>query len=39
MTALNYRTDYLHQSPERVARDFLVSQKFMEGLLKTVMPE
>lgn len=23
MTALNYRTDYLHQSPERVAKDFL----------------
>ncbi len=27
MTALNYRTDYLHQSPERVAKDFLVSKK------------
>jgi len=27
MTALNYKTDYLHQSPEKVARDFLVSQK------------
>jgi len=27
MTDLNYRTDYLHQSPERVAMDFLVSQK------------
>jgi len=27
MTALNYRTDYLHQSPERVARDFLDAQK------------
>lgn len=26
MTALNYRTDYLHESPERVARDFLVQQ-------------
>ncbi|HEY8784110.1 MAG TPA: ABC transporter permease/substrate-binding protein [Mucilaginibacter sp.] len=26
MTALNYRTDYLHQSPERVAKDFLVSK-------------
>lgn len=23
MTNLNYRTDYLHQSPEKVARDFL----------------
>ena len=27
MTALNYRTDYLHQSPERVAKDFLTSNK------------
>jgi osmoprotectant transport system permease protein len=27
MTALNYKTDYLHQSPERVAKDFLVGQK------------
>jgi osmoprotectant transport system permease protein len=27
MTALNYRTDYLHLSPERVAKDFLVQQK------------
>lgn len=26
MTALNYRTDYLHQSPEKVARDFLVAR-------------
>ncbi|CAN5520497.1 hypothetical protein BH09BAC6_BH09BAC6_21350 [soil metagenome] len=26
MTQLNYRTDYLHQSPERVAKDFLVSK-------------
>ncbi len=24
MTDLNYRTDYLHQSPEKVAKDFLV---------------
>jgi len=24
MTDLNYRTDYLHQTPERVAKDFLV---------------
>ncbi|PWS29457.1 ABC transporter permease [Pedobacter yonginense] len=24
MTDLNYRTDYLHQAPERVAKDFLV---------------
>ncbi len=27
MTELNYRTDYLHQSPERVAKDFLVENK------------
>jgi osmoprotectant transport system permease protein len=27
MTDLNYRTDYLHQSPERVAKDFLVAHK------------
>ena len=27
MTALNYKTDYLHQSPEKVAKDFLVSNK------------
>jgi osmoprotectant transport system permease protein len=26
MTNLNYRTDYLHQSPERVAKDFLISK-------------
>ncbi|WP_345949381.1 ABC transporter permease/substrate-binding protein [Mucilaginibacter sp. PAMB04274] len=25
MTELNYRTDYLHQTPERVAKDFLVA--------------
>jgi osmoprotectant transport system permease protein len=25
MTALNYKTDYLHQSPERVAKEFLVA--------------
>jgi osmoprotectant transport system permease protein len=30
MTELNYRTDYLHQSPEKVAKDFLQSK----GLLK-----
>ncbi len=27
MTALNYRTDYLHQSPEQVAKDFLTANK------------
>ncbi|WP_293783416.1 ABC transporter permease/substrate-binding protein [uncultured Pedobacter sp.] len=26
MTDLNYRTDYLHQQPERVAKDFLISK-------------
>jgi len=26
MTALNYKTDYLHQSPEKVAKDFLVAK-------------
>jgi osmoprotectant transport system permease protein len=26
MTDLNYRTDYLHQSPERVAKDFLITK-------------
>lgn len=30
MTELNYRVDYLHQSPEKVARDFLVDK----GLFK-----
>jgi osmoprotectant transport system permease protein len=25
MTDLNYKTDYLHQAPERVAKDFLIS--------------
>jgi osmoprotectant transport system permease protein len=27
MTALNYKTDYLHQSPEKVAKDFLVEKE------------
>jgi osmoprotectant transport system permease protein len=26
MTTLNYRTDYLHETPEKVAKDFLVAQ-------------
>jgi osmoprotectant transport system permease protein len=26
MTELNYRVDYLHQSPEKVAKDFLISK-------------
>jgi osmoprotectant transport system permease protein len=40
MTELNYRTDYLHQTPERVAKDFLVAQKLFKpsrhGKLGTV---
>lgn len=27
MTELNYKTDYLHQTPEQVAKDFLVAKK------------
>jgi osmoprotectant transport system permease protein len=27
MTDLNYKADYLHQSPEQIAKDFLVAQK------------
>lgn len=30
MTDLNYRTDYLHQTPERVAKDFLLSKKLLK---------
>ncbi|HTE00844.1 MAG TPA: ABC transporter permease/substrate-binding protein [Mucilaginibacter sp.] len=30
MTELNYRTDYLHQSPERVAEDFLRSKALLQ---------
>ena len=30
MTDLNYRTDYLHQSPERVAKDFLVAHHLLK---------
>jgi osmoprotectant transport system permease protein len=40
MTDLNYRTDYLHQTPERVAKDFLLAQKLYKpsrhGKLGTV---
>ncbi|MGN8067823.1 ABC transporter permease/substrate-binding protein [Mucilaginibacter sp. 22184] len=35
MTDLNYRTDYLHQSPERVAKDFLVNHKLFKPARKT----
>jgi osmoprotectant transport system permease protein len=31
MTELNYRTDYLHQSPERVAKDFLEANKLYKS--------
>jgi osmoprotectant transport system permease protein len=30
MTDLNYKTDYLHETPERVAKDFLVSKKLFK---------
>ena len=30
MTELNYRTDYLHQTPERVAEDFLRSKSLLK---------
>jgi len=30
MTDLNYRTDYLHQTPERVAKDFLIAQELYQ---------
>jgi osmoprotectant transport system permease protein len=40
MTDLNYGTDYLHQTPERVAKDFLLAQKLYKpsrhGKLGTV---
>ncbi|MDO3625780.1 ABC transporter permease/substrate-binding protein [Mucilaginibacter sp. BT774] len=32
MSDLNYRTDYLHQSPERVAEDFLKSHRLLKPL-------
>jgi len=34
MTELNYRTDYLHQSPERVAEDFLRAQSLLKPARK-----
>lgn len=30
MTALNYRTDYLHQTPEKVAEDFLKANSLLK---------
>ena len=34
MTDLNYRTDYLHQSPEQVAKDFLITHKLWKPARK-----
>ena len=34
MTDLNYKTDYLHQSPERVAKDFLVKMNLYKASRK-----
>ncbi|RYD81002.1 MAG: ABC transporter permease, partial [Sphingobacteriales bacterium] len=31
MTDLNYRTDYLHQTPERVAKDFLIKNDLFKA--------
>lgn len=31
MTDLNYRTDYLHQVPERVAKDFLIKKRLWKA--------
>jgi osmoprotectant transport system permease protein len=31
MTALNYRTDYLHESPDKVAKDFLTTNKLYKS--------
>jgi len=31
MTGLNYRTDYLHQTPEKVAKDFLMQAKLYKS--------
>jgi len=31
MSDLNYRTDYLHQSPEKVAEDFLKSRRLLKS--------
>ncbi|RYD81035.1 MAG: ABC transporter permease subunit [Sphingobacteriales bacterium] len=31
MTDLNYRTDYLHQTPERVAKDFLAKNDLLKA--------
>ena len=39
MTELNYRTDYLHQSPERVAKDFLLANNLWRPALNGSGPE
>ena len=31
MTDLNYKVDYLKQSPEKVARDFLYKKQFIQA--------
>ena len=31
MTELNYKVDYLHQSPEKVAKDFLIKKKIFKS--------
>jgi len=31
MTELNYRTDYLHESPEKVAKDFLIANNLWKS--------
>lgn len=38
MTDLNYRTDYLHQSPERVAKDFLTAHQLLKPARKGTGP-
>lgn len=34
MTALNYKVDYLHQSPQQVAKDFLISRNLWRTPMK-----
>lgn len=34
MTDLNYRSDYLHQTPERIAKDFLKQKGLLKGSRK-----
>ncbi len=39
MTDLNYRTDYLHQSPEKVAKDFLMAKLIYTNNRETTIKE